>query len=421
MSERFPRLAAFLARLAAPDDRPLEPYAKALVAAALVLMAIGVTMVYSASSAKAGLRFDDPELFLRRQLVWVVLGVAALAWTMRCDPHAIRRWSKPAVVVTVVLLALVLVPGLGTVTNGARRWFRLGPVSFQPSEAAKIVLVVWLAHHLALASERLDDWKRGVLPAVVPVGVAAALVLVEPDLGTAIFLGAVCASVMLVGGVPWRRLAVCSLPAVPLLGWQVIRRWDVMVRRFAAVGGGEPNSDATHQVYQAKIAMGSGGLFGVGIGAGNQKLAYLPEAHTDFILPVVGEELGFAGTSLVVLLFCALTLCGLRIAMGCASRDRYGFLLVFGAVFATALQAAGNVAVVTGSVPTKGIALPFISLGGSSLIVLCAGIGLVYAVARRHDMAVFGAPAATAAPQAPATAEAAPGPLATTARGGGGA
>lgn len=391
MSERFPRLAALLAKLAAPDPRPLEPYARALVSAALVLMGLGVVMVYSASSAKAGLRFDDAELFLRRQVAWAVVGVAAVWAAMRCDPERLRRWAKPATIAVIVLLALVLIPGVGSTANGARRWFRVGPVSFQPSEAAKLVLVVWLAHHLASASDRLHDWKRGVLPAVVPVGAAAALVLVEPDLGTAVFLGAVCAATMLVGGVPTRKLALCALPAVPLLVWQVARRWDVMVRRFAAVGGGEPNSDATHQVYQAKVAMGSGGLLGVGVGAGHQKLAYLPEAHTDFILGVIGEETGFLGTALVVLLFAAITLCGLRIAMGCASRDRYAFLLVFGTVFATVLQAAGNVAVVTGSVPTKGIALPFVSLGGSSLVVLCAGIGIVYAAARRHDLEVFGA------------------------------
>jgi cell division protein FtsW len=263
----------------------------------------------------------------------------------------------------------------------------------------KLILVVWLSHHLATAGARLDDWKRGVLPAVVPVALAAGLVLVEPDFGTSLFLVAVSAAVMLVGGLPWRRLALCSLAGLPLVVWQIAKRWEVMMRRFSVMGGAEARSDAQHQVYQAKVALGSGGLLGVGIGAGHQKLLYLPEAHTDFILPVLGEELGFAGTALVVLLFAAFVACGLRIAMGCAGRDRYGFFLAFGVVFMIGLQAAGNIAVVTGSVPTKGIALPFISLGGSSLLVLCAGLGLLYAAARRHDLALAAARASASDPQ----------------------
>lgn len=377
----------WLARIVSPAPRPLEPFARIAVTCALVLMGLGVLMVYSASSTKAGLRYDDPELFLRRQVAWVVAGVAALWFTMRADPERLRRWARPATIVVTLLLAAVLVPGVGTETNGARRWFRFGAFSFQPSEAVKLVLVVWLAHHLASAQHRLDDWKRGVLPAVAPVGIAAALVLVEPDFGTAVFLAAVAAAVMLVGGLDWRKLALCSLAGLPLAVWQVIARWDVMARRFSVMGGTGAGSDAQHQVHQAKIALGSGGLFGLGFGAGHQKLLYLPEAHTDFILPVLGEELGFAGTALVVGLFVTFVVCGLRIAMGAAGRDRFSFLLAFGVVFMVGLQAAGNVAVVTGSVPTKGIALPFISLGGSSLIVLCAALGLLYAAARRHDFA----------------------------------
>lgn len=377
-----------LARLVSPEPRALEPYARVAVTCALVLMAIGVLMVYSASSARAGLRYDDPELFLRRQVAWVLGGVVLLWFTMRSDPDVARRWARPAGVLVLVMLLVVLVPGIGTLTNGARRWFRLGSFSVQPSEAAKLVLVVWLSHHLARASERLDDWRSGVLPAVGPLAAASALVLVEPDFGTALFLVAVGAAMMLVGGLPWRKLALCSLAGLPLVAWQVVARWDVMIRRFSVMGGTGAHSDAQHQVHQAKIALGSGGMTGVGLGASRQKLLYLPEAHTDFILPVLGEELGFLGTALVLAMFGTIVYCGLRIALGCAGRDRSAFLLAFGVTFMVGLQAAGNVAVVTGSVPTKGIALPFISLGGSSLLVLCAALGLLYAEARRHDRAL---------------------------------
>jgi cell division protein FtsW len=372
--------------------RPLVPYARAAVLVALALMTIGVLMVYSASSTRAGLSYQDCEYFLWRQLSWAVVGVMTLFFAMRFDHRRLAGWAKPMLVVSLVLLAVVLVPGLGHTTKGAQRWFRVGSLSLQPSEFVKLTLVVWLAAHLTRASEKLSDWKQGVLPAAGPLGVAALLVIVEPDLGTALFLAAVGAAMMLVGGVPVRKLAVLSLGAVPVVAWQVFQRWNVIVHRFAVFGGGDGGGggEMNHQVKQSLIALGSGGVFGRGIGAGMQKLLYLPEAHTDFILPVLGEELGFVGTTLVLGLFAAFVVCGLKIVLGAARRDRFGFLLAFGWVFCIGLQAAGNIAVVTGSVPTKGIALPFLSLGGSSLVVLCAALGLLYAVAARHDAEEFG-------------------------------
>jgi cell division protein FtsW len=366
--------------------RPLAPYARAAVLIALSLMAMGVLMVYSASSTRAGISYSDSEFFLRRQLVWAVIGVTTLFFTMRMDHRRLEKWAKPMLVVSLVLLAIVLLPGIGHTTKGAQRWFRVGPMSFQPSEFVKLTLVVWLATHLTKASETLHDWKKGVLPAAGPLGLAALLVIVEPDLGTALFLVAVGAAMMLVGGVPVKRLGLLSLAVVPVVAWQIARRWDVVVHRFSVFGGGEAGGgEMNHQVKQSLIALGSGGVFGRGVGAGMQKLLYLPEAHTDFILPVLGEELGFVGTALVVLLFAGFVACGLKIAIGAARRDHFGFLLAFGWVFCVGLQAAGNIAVVTGSVPTKGIALPFLSLGGSSLVVLCAALGLLYSVAARND------------------------------------
>lgn len=379
--------------------RPLVPYARAAVLIALSLMALGVLMVYSASSARAELSYQDAAYFLWRQLAWAVVGVATLAAAMRVDHRRLERWARPALIVSLVLLALVLVPHVGHTAKGAQRWFRVGSFSFQPSELVKLTLVVWLAAHLTRESARLPDWRRGVLPAAIPLAAAAGLVIVEPDLGTALFLGAVGAAMMLVGGVPVRKLALLGLGAVPVVLWQVVSRWEVVTRRFA-VFGGEPG-ETNHQVQQSLIALGSGGLTGRGVGAGMQKLLYLPEAHTDFILPVIGEELGFVGTALVVLLFAGFVVCGLKIAIGTAQRDRFGFLLAFGWVFCIGLQAAGNIAVVTGSVPTKGIALPFLSLGGSSLVVLCAALGFLYAIAARHDAEELAAAPCPLAPAAP--------------------
>lgn len=378
------------------------PYARAAVLIALSLMALGVLMVYSASSTRAGISYADPEFFLRRQLLWAVIGIVTLFVTMRFDHRVLARWARPAIVVSIVLLAVVLVPGVGHITKGARRWFHAGPLSFQPSELVKLTLVIWLATHLTKAEEHLADWRKGVLPAAGPLALAGLLVIVEPDLGTALFLAAVGAAMLLVGGVPVRKLALLSLTALPVIAWQIISRWQVVVNRFSVFGGsgdGGP-SEVNHQVRQSLIALGSGGVFGRGIGAGMQKLLYLPEAHTDFILPVLGEELGFVGTALVVTLFAAFVVCGLKITIGAARSDRFGFLLAFGWVFCIGLQAAGNIAVVTGSVPTKGIALPFLSLGGSSLVVLCAALGLLYSVAARCDAEEPAQDAATCAARA---------------------
>ena len=373
---------------------PLEPAARALVVVALALMAFGVIVVYSASWATGIVHHDgDPTHFLRRQAVWAGFGVVAMFLTMRLDPRRLERLAKPLLVVTLLLLGSLLVPGVAREVNGASRWLRLGAFSFQPSELAKLTLVLWLATHLARNARRLDHWRHGTLPAVVPLGLACFLVLVEPDFGTALFLGAVGLALTLVGGVPVQRLAMLGAYAAPVVAWQINARWDVMMRRLEAVGAdeavasatGELSAGAAYQVHQSLVALGSGGLFGRGLGAGHQKLFFLPEARTDFILPVIGEELGLIGTATVLVLYAVLIACGLRVALGAARRDRFGFLLTFGLVFWIGLQAAGNVAVVTASVPTKGIALPFISLGGSSLVVLCVAVGLVYAVARHVD------------------------------------
>jgi len=364
---------------------PLEPAARVLVLVALALISLGVVVVYSASWASGLVYEADPTFYLRRQAMWAGIGVIGMFAAMRVDPRRLERIAGPLVVLSILLLAVLFVPGVAPKIKGARRWIRIAGLSFQPSELAKLSLILWLAAHLARNAMRLDDWKRGTLPAVVPLGLTAFLILVEPDFGTALFIGAVGVAMTLVGGVPVQRLALLGVYALPAVAWQIDKRWDVFMTRLQAVGGGDGDGAAAYQVQQSLVALGSGGWFGRGLGAGHQKLFFLPEARTDFILPVVGEELGFVGTSAVMLLFVALIACGLRVALGAARRDRFGFLLTFGLIFWIGLQAAGNVAVVTASVPTKGIALPFISLGGSSLVVLCIAVGLVYSVARHVD------------------------------------
>ncbi len=377
------RDAAFPAA-AGPARDSAERWGRAAVLAALALTALGVLMVYSSSSVRAALRDGDGALFLKRQLAWAGVGLGAMVLAMRVPLAFWRTHARVLLVSAALLLAGVLVAG--SEINGARRWFRVGGLSFQPSELAKLACLVFVAAWLCDARERLADFRRGFLPAAGAVGLLAVLILVEPDFGTALFVGALGTALLLVGGIRLSHLVLLFLPALPVLCWAVATRMEVFRERFRFLGGAE---GAHYQVKQGLLALGSGGLFGVGLGAGTAKLFFLPEGSSDFILPVLGEELGFAGTLLVVLLYAAFVRAGARVCLKCVDRDRFAFLLALGVTLWVGLQAVINIAVTTACAPTKGIALPFVSLGGSGLVVLFAATGILYAAARRADEAAL--------------------------------
>lgn len=388
------------------DDRPVEPVARVMVFTALALLAMGVLMVYSASSARALAEVGDDGVLFRKQVTWAVAAIGVLFVTMRVDVERVAKWAWWAGGLALVgLLWLILarwVPALqpqAPEINGARRWWLLGPVRMQVGELAKLVMIVLLAWRLAHLGRRAHELVHGVVLTGLIVVVPTLLVQQQPDLGTAALLGFVGLILLLVGGIPLRRLTAFLPLVAPFVVYNLHERWDTIVRRFAPFLGQEGGErDALHQLTQSLTALGAGGWFGRGVGAGRQKLFYLPEAQTDFILPVVGEELGFLGTVAVVLLYMLFVVCGLRIVLAAAARDRYLYLLTFGIVLMIGLQASLNVAVVTGSVPTKGIPLPFVSLGGSSLLTLSAALGLVYAAARRMDAMKSGHAAAPSRP-----------------------
>jgi cell division protein FtsW len=341
-------------------------------------------MVYSSSSVRAALQEADGTFFLKRQLAWAAVGLLSMVLAMRVPVSAWRRAARPMFLLALLLLVGVLL--FGTRINGARRWFRVGGFSLQPSEFAKIAVLVFVAAWLCDARERLADFRRGFLPAAGALGAACALVLVEPDFGTALFLGALGTVLLIVGGVRLRHLALLSLPVLPVLGWTIWQRIDVMQERFRVFGGA---GEAHYQVKQGLVALGSGGVLGRGLGAGTAKLWFLPEGSSDFILPVIGEETGLAGTLLVVLLYAAFVRAGARVCLKCIDRDRFAFLLSLGVTLWVGLQAAINIAVTTACAPTKGIALPFVSLGGSGLVVLFVATGILYAASRRADAAAL--------------------------------
>jgi len=294
---------------------------------------------------------------------------------VRVDYRKLERFVAPALILAGVLLVLVLIPPIGQAINGTRRWIRLGFVSFQPAELAKLALVFYLATFLARNQERLDDLRHGLLPPLLVAGAFAGLVFVQPDLGNCLTLVALTFGLLYLAGAPVRYLGWALAPALPLL---VIAIYAAPYRLRRITAFWDPWADprgSGFQIIQSWLAFGNGGLFGQGIGASRQKLFYLPESHTDFIFAVVGEELGFAGAAAFVALFAVLIWRGLRI--GLRTPEPFGAYLALGITLLIATQTLVNLGVVTGLLPTKGLPLPFISFGGSALSMTMLSTGVL--------------------------------------------
>ena len=346
-----------------------------LFGAALVLVSIGVVMVYSASAILAADRFGDPHYFLKRQLFWALLGLGGLWAALAVDYRVLERVALPLLGVAALLLVLVLVPAFGQAINGTRRWLRVGGVSFQPVELAKLAFVIYLARFLSRRGEAVQGFWGGAVPPAVIGGGLAALVLRQPDLGNSLTLLALAFTLLFLAGARPRHLLLLAAPALPLLAVAVYLapyRW----RRILAFLN--PESDprgSGFQIIQSFLAIGSGGLLGRGLGGSKQKLFYLPEPHTDFVFAVIAEELGLIGGVTVVALFMVLIWRGLR--AGLRAPDRFGAYLALGLTTMLATEALVNLGVVTGSLPTKGLPLPFVSFGGSALFMTLLSTGIL--------------------------------------------
>jgi cell division protein FtsW len=321
-------------------------------------------------------RYGDGFYFLKRQGAYAVAGLLLMLAIMRLDYHMLRWLAVPGLLLSGVLLGLVLVPGIGTHVGGAARWIRLGGFSLQPSELAKIALVLFLAHSLARKEGRLRrTFKLGVLPYVIVLAFPLLLLLGQPDLGSALIMGAVAMIMLLVAGSRFSHLLSLAVLALPFL-YYLILRVDYRRRRILAfLDPWKHPTDEGFQVIQSLIAFGNGGWCGVGLGESQQKLFFLPEAHTDFIFSVVGEEAGFIGVLTLAVLFLVLVWRGLRIAW--LAPDEFGRFLAFGLTVLLGLEAFINMAVVMSLLPTKGLALPFLSYGGTSLVASLAAVGML--------------------------------------------
>jgi len=342
----------------------------------LALTSIGIVMVYSASSVAAQAQFHDSAWFLKRQLMYAAVGLAAMSVAWRLHYEKLRQITLPLLTVTFITLVLVLMPHIGRVAGGARRWLSFGgPVNFQPAELAKLAIILYLANFLANRGERTREFGAGIVPPLLVLGLLALPILKQPDLGSVLILVMIAFVMLFIGGARIVHLMMVATAAVPAV-LAVISRAGYRSQRLLAFldPWRDPRGSGFH-IIQSLLALGSGGVLGLGLGHSRQKFFYLPERHTDFIFAIIGEELGLMGTAAVLLLFLLLAIWGYRIAA--RAPDRYSALLTSGLTTMLVGQAVLNIGVVSGSLPITGVPLPFISFGGSSLVLSYIAVGIL--------------------------------------------
>ena len=372
------------ARPSTLDPRPstLLPARQVFICLATVLVAVGVVMAHSASvRSRPG---DGEESYLSRQAAYLAVGLVAAVTAAAVPPSLWPRLAPWVFGATVLLLAATLLPGVGTSVNGSRRWLRFGPGSMQPSELAKVAVPLLLARLAVERRGRLGGWITGTAPILWPVAIVVPLILLEPDLGTTVFLAAGAALLLALAGWPLRNFAVAAAAAVPALALLMLARPYQMRRVTGFVAAWTDPAAAPYQVRQSLVTLASGGLTGTGLGRGWQKLSFLPEANTDFVFAVVGEELGLVGTLGLLFAWCGLFVAGLTLFAGIDPR-RYEFLCGVTLLGQLAGQAFANMAVVTALLPPKGIALPLVSYGGSNLVTSLLAIGIVLSLSRGDE------------------------------------
>jgi cell division protein FtsW len=357
---------------------PPDPWIFATVAG---LVAIGIVMVFSASSATAYAMFGDTTYFLKRQLMWLAIGGAIAYGAYRIDYTKLKRISPALLGVTFVLLVLTLVPHIGLQTGGARRWLGFRAISFQPSEVAKLAIVLFAAAKLSTIGEDVRSLVRGVVPLLLVAAFVAVPIFVEPDMGTASLVIFTAMGMLLCAGMRVEHFILVVLAMLPAAALAVGTSAYKRARILAFLDPWKDPQNTGFHIVQSLLALGSGGIFGLGLGASRQKFFYLPEAHTDFIFSVVGEELGLLGTLAVLALFAVFAVRAFTLAQ--RTTDRFGFFVICGCTMLIVIQAFINIGVVTSSWPVTGVPLPFISFGGTSLIVNLVAAALIMNVARR--------------------------------------
>jgi cell division protein FtsW len=346
----------------------------------MTLLAFGIVMVFSASFSIVEASRGDSFYHLRRQAIWAVLGLTGMFFFSNYDYWNLKRWTNLGLLSSFLLLAAVFIPGIGMELNGARRWIDIGPISGQPSDLAKVSLLLFAAAYLSRKDVRVTKFLEGTFPVLAIMGVFFLMILKQPDLGTAVAMAATVMVVIFVAGMPFKHIVLLGGTTLPMLAYLMASE-EYRLRRLLSFR--DPWSDPLntgYQIIQSLYALGPGGIFGVGLGRGRQKLFYLPEPHSDFIFAVIGEELGFIGTSSVLILFALLLWRGFKVAL--MAPDAFGSLLATGVTAMIGLQALMNIGVVTGSIPVTGINLPLISAGGSSLFFTMCSLGVLLNISK---------------------------------------
>ncbi|PIR66174.1 MAG: putative lipid II flippase FtsW [Candidatus Omnitrophica bacterium CG12_big_fil_rev_8_21_14_0_65_43_15] len=345
-----------------------------------MLLAVGIVMIYSASAIFAYERYHDSCYFLKRHMLYLLIGFLGAVGVMSFDYRKLKVLARPLLLATILLLILVLMPGIGKEAGGARRWFKFFNMSFQPSEFAKLAIIVYLADFLSRKQNCIKDFFYGFLPSAIALGAVSIFVLLQPDLGTAISLASIGLTMYFASGIRMIYMLWAFLLSVPALYAMI---FNVAYRRRRILAFLNPWLDPRgvgFQIVQSFIALGSGGLLGVGLGKSQQKLFYLPASHTDFIFSIIGEELGLIGALVVILLFVFFILNGARIAF--KAQDLFGQFIALGVIAKISFEAAVNIGVSIGCLPTKGLPLPFVSYGGSALIFNMIAVGLLLNVGK---------------------------------------
>ena len=351
-----------------------------LLVTTLTLLTVGVVMLSSTSATYAVDRYNDAYFLLKRQLIWVGIGSSACS-VMAFIPYGeIRRYSVPLLLLGIILITAVFIPGIGVKVGGSRRWLDMGLWRFQPSEFVKIALVAWLAHWLAREKRRIQRTQKKLILPLIVVAIVLGLVLVEPDFGTTALLGSVAITLVFLAGAKVRWLALAGGLGALLLALLIFQNPERLDRIMVFRDLEKYKQGAGYQPWQGILAIGSGGISGAGLGNSLQKMLFLPEAHTDFIFPIIGEELGLVGTMGILLCFGLLIACSITISL--KAPDPFGQYLGWGISLLIAMQALINIGVVTACLPTKGLPLPFISYGGSNLLMNMIGIGVLLSIFR---------------------------------------
>jgi cell division protein FtsW len=355
-----------------------------LLLLAVTLTCLGVVMVFSSSCVMAGEKYGDAFFFLKKQSQFALIGALLMTVTMYIDYEFWRKLAIPLLLLGICLLGLLFVPGMGVKAGGAARWLRLPGVTVQPAEFVKLGLVLYLASSMTRKREKISSFKLGFLPYALVIGLILGLLMLQPDLGSSIIIAGVAIVMLLLAGVRWRYVVPVIIAALPTV-YFLIMNVDYRRRRILAfLNPWEDPYDTGFQIIQSMIAFGSGGALGRGLGVSEQKLFYLPEAHTDFIFSVIGEELGLIGVLVVSGLFLVLVLRGLRIAW--YAEEPFARYLAFGLTLMLGLEAFVNMSVCLGLLPTKGLALPFISYGGTSLVASLVAIGILLNISSRVEV-----------------------------------